>query len=315
MDKNLSVLTPTTGRFAAEEADRLLGRLAFQVARTIKCRGAAEVHDLRVAIRRFMRVLIVLKPCFPRNESRRIRRGLKRIMLQAGSVRDRDIALGLLSRLAPSASNPLMRQFRTEREEAANTLAVSLKRWVRRNHSAKWRDALEGEGASEEFCARPVAVTAGRVLPQIAVEYFICGKDAVRDKAPAEGLHRFRIATKDFRYTLDLFAPLYGTSINGLVRQLKSLQSLLGEINDCATVRRMVPRDKGGREILAALKKRQRKKAAEFRRHWTSAFSSAAVVRRWTDDLRRVGDQRLVARKSPARSEPAASATARSASA
>lgn len=315
MDEDLRVSTATTGRFATEQADRLLGRLAFQIARTIKSHGAAEVHDLRVAIRRFMRILVVLKPCFPRNESRKIRRGLKRIMVQSGSVRDRDIALRLLAKSAPSAPSPLARQFRTEREKAAKTLAVSLKRWVRRNLSARCRNVLEGAGAAEDFCANPVEVTAKRMLPRMAKEYFSCGKDAVRDKAPAEELHRFRIAAKNLRYTLDLFAPLYGASINGLLQQLKGVQTLLGEINDCAAVRRMVSRDKGGREILAALKKRQRRKAAEFRQHWTSAFSSAAAVRRWTDDLRRVGGQIRVARKPPARSAPAALVARRSASA
>jgi CHAD domain-containing protein len=313
MDNNLSVLTPATSQFAAEEADRLLGHLAFQIARTIKFHGPEEVHDLRVAIRRFMCALAVLKPCFPRGQSRRIRRGLKRIMVQAGSVRDRDIALRLLAGPAPSSSSPLVRQFRTEREEAAKTLAVSLRRWVRRNLSARWRNALEGEGTSEEFCASPAAVTARRMPPQMAREYFRRGKDAMRDKAPAEGLHQFRIATKNLRYTLDLFAPLYGSSINGLLQQLKGVQSLLGEINDCATARRMVSRHKGGREILAALKRRQRKKAEEFRQHWSAAFSSAAAVRRWTDNLHRVGDQTRAARKPPARSWPGASVIVRSA--
>jgi len=142
VEEELRVSTSTTRWFATEQADRLLGRLAFQIARTIKASGAAEVHDLRVAVRRLMRVLVVLKPCFPRNESKRVRRGLKRIMLQAGSVRDCDIALRLVAKLAPSASSPLLRQFRTEREEAAKTLAVSLKRWVRRDLSARWRNGL-----------------------------------------------------------------------------------------------------------------------------------------------------------------------------
>ena len=315
MEEGLRLHTATIGCFATEQADRLLGRLAFQVARTIKSLGAAEVHDLRVAIRKLMCVLVVLKLCFPRNESKRIRRGLKRIMEQAGSVRDRDIAVRLLATLAPSASSPLVRQFRSEREEAAKTLAVSLKRWVRRSLSAKWRKALKCESATEDFCSTPVEVTTRQMLPRMAMEYFSCGKDATRDQTTAEDLHRFRIAAKNLRYTLDLFAPLYGTSINGLLQQLKGVQTLLGEINDCVTVQRMVSRHRGGRKILAALKKRQRKNAEQFRRHWTAAFSSAAAVRRWTENLRLVGDQTRVARKPPARSAPAALVTGRSASA
>jgi CHAD domain-containing protein len=306
------VSTSATASFATEQADRLLGRLAFQIARTIKSQGASEVHDLRVAIRRFMRVLVVLKPCFPRNESRKIRRRLKRIMVEAGSVRDCDIALRLLAKLAPSKSGPLVRQFQTEREEAAKILTLSLKRSVRRNLSAKWRKALGGEDIAEDFCAIPVKVTAKRMLPQMAKEYFSGGKDAARGKASAEELHRFRIASKNLRYTLDLFAPLYGTSINGLLQQLKGVQTLLGEINDCATVGRMVAQHQDGSGILSALKKRQRRKAEQFRQHWTAEFSGAAQVRRWTDDLRHLGGPTGVAKKPPARSAPATLVTGRS---
>ncbi|MGB9455484.1 MAG: CHAD domain-containing protein [Bryobacteraceae bacterium] len=312
--EDLSVSTSTTGGFATEQAARLLRRLALQIVRTTKSHGAAEVHDLRVAIRRFMCVLVVLKPCFRPKESRRIRRRLKEIMVQAGSVRDCDIALRLVAKLAPS-SGPLVRQLRTEREEATRALAASLRCWVRRNLTAKWWVALEGEGGAQEFSANAVKVTARRIMPWMAKEYFRCGKDAARDQAPAEELHRFRIAAKNFRYALDLFAPLYGASANGLIQQLKDIQTLLGEVNDCATVGRMVSRHKGGREILAALKKRQRKKAEEFRQHWTAAFSSAAAVRRWTDNLRHVGDQPRVARKPPARSARAALVTKRPATA
>jgi CHAD domain-containing protein len=314
MDGNSSASVATTGRFAKEQADRLLGRLAVQIARTIRSHGAAEVHDLRVAIRRFTRVLVVFKACFPRSEAGKIRQGLKKLMLRAGSVRDRDIALRLLAKRTPSASDPLARQFRTEREEAAKALAISLKRWVRRHSSAKWRSAL-ADGLAEDFRADPVEDTAQRILPRMAKEYFRCGKNATRDKAPVEELHRFRIAAKNLRYTLDLFAPLYEDSIDGILQQLKGVQNLLGGINDCATVRRMVSRHAGSQEILTSLKKRQRRKAGQFRQHWAAAFSSGAVAARWTDCLRHVPGQTRVARKPPGRSVPATMAAGRRASA
>ncbi|HVO97849.1 MAG TPA: CHAD domain-containing protein [Bryobacteraceae bacterium] len=302
----------TTGDFAKEEAAKLLERLAFQMARTLKSQSTTEVHDLRVAIRRFVRVLIVLKPCFPRDESRRIRRKLKKIMIQAGSVRDLDIAMQLVATLTPSGS--LGRQFRSEREETARELAVLLKSWLRRRYTAKWRLALKSECAADGFCANSVVTTAREILPRMTKEYFRHGEDAARDKAPAEELHRFRIAAKNFRYTLDLFAPVYGSSTLGLIRQLKGIQKLLGEFNDCATVRRMVSRYRGSQETSASLKKRQRKKAEQFQKNWTAAYSGAATARQWTVTLRHVGDQIRGARKPPARSTPAPSTLRRLAS-
>jgi hypothetical protein len=55
------------------------------------------------------------------------------------------------------------------------------------------------------------------------------------------------------------------------------VQTLLGEINGCATVRRMVSSHQGDREILTALQRRQREKAREFRRHWTAANPSEEI--------------------------------------
>src|ERR1035438_3642312 len=91
-------------------------------------------------------------------------------MVRAGSVRDRDIALRLLAKRAPSESAPLAKQFRMEREEAAKALAISLKRWVRRHSSAKWRSAL-ADGAAEDFRAEPVEDTAQRILPRMTTAY------------------------------------------------------------------------------------------------------------------------------------------------
>jgi CHAD domain-containing protein len=292
------------GRFAPEQADRLLGRLAVEIARTIRSNGAGEVHDLRVAIRRFTRLLAVFKPCFPRKEGGEIRRSLKKIMLRAGAVRDRDVALRLLAKRDANEAAELVRQFRAERKRAARALALSLKRWVRRGLSATWRSALDGGG--DGISAEPAPTAAARLLPRMAKNYFRAGKDAAREKASAEDLHRLRIAAKNLRYTLDIFAPAYGDSIAGLVADLKSTQTILGAINDCATVRRMVAERDSEAPILAALKRRQRRKTSEFRRLWDEAIAGGAPAR-WMESLRHPRVE-AVAKKPPARVLRAAAA-------
>jgi CHAD domain-containing protein len=298
------VSSSTTAQFAKEQGDKLLRSLSSQIVRTIRTPNVDEVHDLRVAIRRFTRILVALKPCFPRGESRRIRRGLKRIMVQAGAVRDQDIAMRLLTRLALSETGPRVVQLREQRKEAAATLVASLRRWVHRNLPARWREALESggkpKGADARFGSTPVDIVARRILPDMATEHFQRAKDAARDKASVKEIHRFRIADKNLRYTLDLFAPLYGDSLLGLIEQLKDVQALLGDINDCATVRRMLSRQKAGKEVLLALKKRQRRKIEQFQQHYAAEFSSAATLRQWKAILRRVGGPNHIEKKSPA---------------
>ena len=282
----------TTKQFATKQGERLLRGLTIQVARTIRAHGVNEVHDLRVAIRRYVRTLVVFKPCFPAGESRRMRRPLKRIMTQAGNVRDCDIAVQLIVRLRTPESGPMAQQLRERREQAAELLTGSLVRWTERKLSAAWRKAIAAACGSakkdDRFCRTPIETTAKRILPEMAAELFRHGWTATHEAASVEEVHEFRIATKNLRYTLDQFAPLYGPPLAGMASQFKAVQGLLGDFNDCATVRRLVVRQKiskqpGGKEILAALKKRQKKKLAQFQKEFTPVFSDASTLKMWKE--------------------------------
>jgi CHAD domain-containing protein len=292
----------TTGSFAKKEADELLRRVDTQVARATKSQGVDELHDLRVAIRRYIRILSALAPCFPRGESKRMRRGLKRIMLQAGDIRNYDIAIYLINRMELPDSGTLLRQIQKRRELAATVLSASLRRWKARNLPARWRAALNADrdlkSADADFRAVPIEIMAKRLLPDMVTEHFHRGEAAVGKKMPAHKIHRFRIAAKHFRYTLDFFAPLYAGSLPLLIDRLKDVQTLLGDINDCATARRIVKDEitDGGDDavrssVLSELKDRQRKKIKEFREQYTAEFSSASVLRQWQESVQRVGVQ------------------------
>jgi CHAD domain-containing protein len=53
-------------------------------------------------------------------------------------------------------------------------------------------------------------------------------------------LHGFRLLTKRFRYTLELFRCCYGPGLERRIEALHTLQQRLGEINDCATTREIL---------------------------------------------------------------------------
>jgi CHAD domain-containing protein len=278
-----SMAIVTTGSFAKKTADELLRRVTTRIARATKSQGVEEMHDLRVATRRFTRILSVLAPCFPRGESKRMRRALKRIMVHAGDVRDCDIAIHLITRLELPDSGTLLRQIQKRRDLAATVLAASLHRWTARNLPARWRAALKSDhdvkNADSKFRAVPVETTAKQILPDMMAEHFRRGKAATGRKMPAHKIHRFRIAAKNFRYTLDVFAPLYPHALPPLIDRLKDVQTLLGDINDCATARRIVKEEAVCKGVLPALKERQQKKTKEFRDQYAAEFSSAPALR------------------------------------
>jgi CHAD domain-containing protein len=270
---------PETRKFAYDQAYRRLRRLAFQVNQTVRSRDAEAVHDLRVAIRRFSQVLRVFKPCFRGKEVRKIRRELKQIMDLAGEVRNYDIALRLTSkpqRRDTAGLRPTLEDHRRERDRA---LVAFLKHWVDRQSSLKWRGAVASAAAANSDASTkvPIEKTAPRLLPRMAQEFFERGNEAAGAKTSPRELHQFRIAAKKFRYTLELFTSVYGPALESSLERIRRVQGLLGDINDCDTVRSLLSQYKEADKVTSWLKKRQRRRIEEFKRHWTETFAGGEL--------------------------------------
>ncbi len=80
---------------------------------------------------------------FPGGSGKKIRRRLSRLMAAAGSVRDRDIALGLLAEAGIPPRAAIVTRLGTERRHASHELLLELRRWRTRSFSGKWRSQLE----------------------------------------------------------------------------------------------------------------------------------------------------------------------------
>ncbi len=121
----------------------LLRRLAIQVTRATRTGDDRAIHDLRVAIRRLSRCLRVFAQFYPARSWKPVRRRLAELMDACGSVRDRDIAIGLLQQAGVPAASPLLRQLDVERRAAVHDLQLELQRWKARGFSRQWRVSLE----------------------------------------------------------------------------------------------------------------------------------------------------------------------------
>jgi len=276
-----------TGRFAADQATRLLDRLALRVSAARHSPDEKAVHDLRVAIRRLTQSLVVLKPCFVSKEVKKIRRSLNGLMTLAGDVRDHDIALECLSKMDGPDISALDDEFSRRRHAAEKTLIAALNDWVNRKFSAKWRDRLQSGREAGGFTRRATDVTARRELPRVAARFFRCGDRAAGTSTSAAELHQFRIAAKKLRYTIELFAASYGPAADRWLEQVAAIQSSLGRVNDCRTVRSLLQEIGGNKSLDAVLKKRQRRKTVEFQRLWAAEFGQATAVKNWMRALRR----------------------------
>lgn len=125
-----------------------------------------------------------------------------------------------------------------------------------------------------------------RVLPKLVRSYFKSGRAAMRHERTWDALHEFRLESKRFRYTLELFRPLYGPEMEDRIGSLKKLQQLLGEINDCVATSELLA-DHGEYEALRKrLDQKARKKTQQLFKHWREKFDAEGEEARWEAVLR-----------------------------
>jgi CHAD domain-containing protein len=268
-----------------------------------------------VAVRRFSQTLRVFKPCFRGKEMRKVRRELKHIADLAGDVRNCDVALKFLSKSQKSEAATLRHKLKSRRRECERALVGFLRHWIDRKSAIRWRAAVEDAvtTSSEPLGKAPIVKTAQRILPRVAQEFFERGNQASKAKTPPAELHRFRIASKKFRYTLELFTSLYGPRMNSSLEKIRGAQGLLGEINDCETVRSLLSHYKDADGLTSWLRKRQRRKIEQFQRYWEETFSADREMRSWSAFLRRPIERAGLTKKPAARAGPSQAASRRSA--
>jgi CHAD domain-containing protein len=121
------------------------------------------------------------------------------------------------------------------------------------------------------------AESAHKALPKLAQKYFKAGRQAANGKRSAKELHRFRIATKEFRYSLELFRPVYGPSLERHINALRELQSVLGKLNDHHTLK---PFFKGDKALKAKLDAAMEKHLGQFHEQWKKVDADGAL-KRW----------------------------------
>jgi CHAD domain-containing protein len=140
--------------------------------------------------------------------------------------------------------------------------------------------------------AASASANARARLPAIAQSYFNQGRKLLDPSSAHSAMHRFRLETKAFRYTLELFRPCFGPALDRYLSGLREIQDCLGALNDCAATRDLIaenlPKQDPEREKLDEfLAARGRREAAEFRRYWRTTFDSPGQEQRWLRYLSR----------------------------
>lgn len=142
--------------------------------------------------------------------------------------------------------------------------------------------------------AKSATENARSHLPKLVMQYFQAGRRLFENEPDLDTLHQFRLETKRFRYTLELFRPRYGPGLEQRLALLKEVQQHLGDINDCATTMnllqgRLPERSRRRDQMMRFLENRATKKSAELRDYWQTTFDAPGQEALWSNYLTRFG--------------------------
>lgn len=175
---------------------------------------------------------------------------------------------------------------------------------MKKKTSMAW-DAMAGAGEN-----------ARRQMPGVVAEFFLLGRAAAASGGEPARLHAFRLAAKRFRYTLELFRPLYGPGLDARIEAVRKIQSMLGDRQDFAVLsarlrNTLMPSD-ALLEALRACDEKGRGLEERFVAYWRDEFDVPGAEPRWVRYLlRRPAAPRRTSPETPLRKPKARPAPVR----
>jgi CHAD domain-containing protein len=242
------------------------------------------IHQLRVATRRCGAAMEAFRPFLPRGKARRLRRALKRIRKAAGTARDIDVMAIRFSAprdgISADTHDALWARIVDARRAAQPAVDEVYRRcgqgeFVRRGERLLARVRWRGNRDEPTF-----AELANSQLCRVAADFFAIASERPRRAAK---LHAMRIAGKQLRYALELFAAAVTGLRDEIYPVIEQIQQRLGSANDHSV----------GAQHLAAWGHRRADASkacdAEFHAHVENEKKKAAAARRafrqwWTTD-------------------------------
>ena len=191
------------------------------------------VHDLRVATRRLLAAMDVVRLLEPHSRVQKVRRALKDQLDSLDDLRDTQVMLVEVSEsiadfpdLKPFEEHLLKREkklLRKARKEIESLGISGLRKRIEKSS-----ESFKENGRAEDWTARLLSVG------DQAYERATQGLGQIDAAAPAS-IHQFRVAFRKFRYTVEIVHPILENYPEEFLQQMHDYQSRMGDIQD-ATV-------------------------------------------------------------------------------
>ena len=194
------------------------------------------IHDLRVAVKRFREAFRLFRPVLRKKTFRRHREWIEDLNDALGEVRDRDVALSRLRKLADGLAPPhasltgLIARLESERLAAADALAAMIERLQLEGVTTQLAATLDAIEPQARSAQNTLAFARGRVRERL-LDMRGRWTDARRQATP-ESLHRARIRNKRLRYAIEPFSRMLGKEVRRLYRSASRFHDVLGDLHD-----------------------------------------------------------------------------------
>ncbi|MDX8480673.1 CYTH and CHAD domain-containing protein [Mesorhizobium sp. VK24D] len=263
--EDIAIDTDEIAEHAARDILReCLDQIATNVVVVRKLDDSEGPHQLRIGLRRLRSVFSVYAPVLESPEMGRLNDEARWLGQEVGKLRDLDVvANDIVQREAgthpdepglAALSNSLSQQAKEVRRHLRELLVgtrvqaflIDLTQFV---ETRGW--LVPQDFGQTERLAEPVAKLAGQAL----------GKRWKRVRKRARGIetldteqrHKLRKQLKKLRYAAEFFSSLYPTKrVDPFLKRLKKLQTVLGDLNDAATVKAMLAGPDAGAGDAAA---------------------------------------------------------------
>jgi CHAD domain-containing protein len=207
---------------------------AVQASRCRRRPTEKAIHDLRVATRRLIAVVDVLRTIAPGAELAAIRKAMKQHLRAFSALRDIQVQILATRELAPRF--PLMQLLRTMLMVRERLLLKQAKEEIHAIHLRDLeRDLAATEHRLESLLTNPVMREVSRhmalgVLGRAYARAAVLKAGAMTGRT--DRIHRFRIAFKRLRYTAEALQPILPSIDKILLKSMNAYQTRMGEIQD-----------------------------------------------------------------------------------
>jgi len=201
------------------------------------------IHRMRVATRRLRSALPIFKPCFGGKEYKGWLKQIKAITRALGAARDTDVQIAVLEDYYANLPSPVYQQgirrlllrLRQKREKLQQPVLEALddlhKKGTLQDMGGGLAPLLERK--DQVYLYTPYLYLSGYNHISQRLQDFFAYEPYVEHPECVTELHAMRIAAKQLRYTLEVFAPLYPGELKANIQVVRKCQEMLGDIHDC----------------------------------------------------------------------------------